>query len=873
VTAVRIARGLASAVAIPTALFLTTSSALGASTSATADPVVVTNTETVQARLDPSGKVDSARVYEQLSFTGKGRAKVANPVSTNGLRNLDGFGGLSVKDGSMTVDLAVDGEQRMRTVSDFEKSRLPIKVAVTYSLDGKQLRKPADAVGKSGRLTAHYVVENTSAKPRTIKVTDGYGKEVSEETDVVIPIVGQLATVLPPGFSGVSSDEANKAGDGKGGTRLSFTVTLFPPIGAASAEFGWSADVKDAVIPEAELTALPVSPLDSPTFKTAVSGYESGAKKGTDLVDGGTALDANLIKVRDGAEKLLSGLLQLNEGAKTLNAGLADQAAPGADKLAAGAKDLRNGLGDLNRGADLLDQKTGEAAAGAGKLNKGAGDLQKGTKSLDSGAGQLKAGTGKLADGLGQATKKAPALVEGLNQVSGGLKDVDDGLLKMYGDIGALPAQAKPLHAGVKQLRDGIGSVSDAGTLLGGLETLKRQLNAAGPGIDKMRGGLRCANEALTAVSDGKEPGTYDEVCYGAAAAALNGPAGALNAGPETNPVKKLILASLLQQLGTIDGSVPDLDKPLPDAATLQAALAYLKGRLTERAVPGIRRLQCGLDNRLAGCPSSQAGLTQGLGLVDDSVGLLVSTVVAKVQGGVGAGNDTPANKTLRGGINGLQSGVGQIQAGGRTLLAGLNELSGGATQLDAGAGALAAGTNRLKAGAGVLVNGTTKLDNGLGLLNGGTGQLADGVGKASSGSQQLATGSGDLASGIGAAAEGSKKLSDGLQSAADGGPALPQGINRLSTEGAKVLTSSGAETALDFGRRSAILVASADRAKVEGMPVGAPEGAIGASAYSLKLAGASGEGGRSWIRLLAAVGVAVLAVGGVGLIRRRFLA
>ncbi|HEY0474496.1 MAG TPA: hypothetical protein VGD34_22650, partial [Kribbella sp.] len=822
---------------------------------------------------DPSGKVDSARVYEQLSFTGKGRAKVANPVSTNGLRNLDGFGGLSVKDGSMTVDLAVDGEQRMRTVSDFEKSRLPVKVAVTYSLDGKQLRKPADAVGRSGRLTAHYVVENTSAKPRTIKVIDGYGKEVSEETDVVIPMVGQLATVLPPGFSGVSSDEANKAGDGKGGTRLSFTVTLFPPIGAASAEFGWSADVKDAVIPEAELTALPVSPLDSPTFKTAVSGYESGAKKGTDLVDGGTALDANLIKVRDGAEKLLSGLLQLNAGAKTLNAGLADQAAPGADKLAAGAKDLRNGLGDLNRGAGLLDQKTGEAAAGAGKLNKGAGDLQKGADKVNTGAGQLKTGSGKVANGLGQVTRETPALVGGLTQVSGGLKGVEDGLAQMYGGIGGLPAKAKPLHDGVKQLRGGIGSVSDAGTLLGGLENLKKQLAAAGPGIDKMRGGLHCASDALKAVSSGKPVGTYDAACYGDAAAALNGPAGALNTGPESNPVKKLILDSLLQQLGSITDPAPDLDKPLPDTAKLQAAMAYLKGRLTERAVPGLGRLQCGLDNRVLGCPSSEAGLVQGLGLVDAGVGALVSGVVGSVQGGIGGANDTPANNSLRGGINGLQGGVGEIQAGGKKLLAALMQLSDGATRVDTGLGELTTGTKRLKAGTGVLVNGTTKLDNGLVLLNGGTGQLADGVGKASSGSQQLATGSGDLASGIGAAAEGSKKLSDGLQSAADGGPALPQGINRLSTEGAKVLTSSGAETALDFGRRSAILVASADRAKVEGMPVGAPEGAIGTSAYSLKLAGASGEGGRSWIRLLAAVGVAVLAVGGVGLIRRRLAA
>jgi X-X-X-Leu-X-X-Gly heptad repeat protein len=873
VTAARITRGLAITVAVPTALFLTSSTALAASAGATADPVGVTNTETVRAQLDPSGKVQGARVYEQLSFTGKGRAKVANPVATDGLRNLDGFGGLSVKNGSMNVDLAVDGEERLRTVSDFDKSKLPIKVAVTYTLNGKKLRKPSDAVGKRGRLAAQYVVENTSAKPRTITVTDGYGKKVSEETDVVIPMVGQLVTVLPPGFADVSSNEANKAGDGKGGTRLSFTVTLFPPVGAASAEFGWSADVKDAVIPEAELTALPVSPLDSPTFKTAVDGYDSGAQKGTDLVDGGTALDANLIKLRDGAEKLLTGLLQLNEGAKTLNAGLADQAAPGADKLSTGAKELRNGLGELDRGAGLLREKTGEAAKGADKLDKGAGDLQKGTKSLDAGADQLKTGTGKLADGLGQATKKAPALVDGLNQVSGGLKGVEDGLVQMYGGVGGLPAKAKPLHAGVKQLRDGIGSVSDGDTLLGGLETLKKQLAAAGPGIDKMRGGVHCASDALNAVSNGKPVGTYDAACYGAAAAALNGPAGGLNTDPESNPVKKLILDSLLAQLGSISDPAPDLDKALPDDAKLQAALAYLKGRLTERAVPGIGKLQCGLDNRVAGCPSSAAGLVQGLGLVDAGVGALVSGVVASVQGGIGDSNDAPANKTLRGGINGLQSGVEQIQSGGKTLLAGLNELSDGATQLDTGAGALAAGTQRLKAGTGVLVNGTSQLDNGLFLLADGTGRLADGVGKASSGSELLATGSSDLATGIGGAAEGSKKLSDGLQTAADGAPALPQGVNRLSTEGAKVLTASGAETALDFGRRTAVLTASADRAKTEAMPVGAPEGATATSAYSLKLAGASGEGGRSWVRLLAAVGVCVLAVGGVGLIRRRFAA
>jgi putative membrane protein len=860
-----IGRGLAVGIALPLAFVLATSTALAA------DPVAVTNTETVQAQLDSSGKVRGVRVYEQLSFAGKGHVKIANPVSTDSLRNLDGFGGLSVKNGMMDVDLDVDGEQRMRTVSDFDKSKLPIKVSVDYTLNGKKLRKPSDAVGKHGRLQAHYKVENTSAQPRTITLKDGYGKEVAEESEVVIPMVGQLTTTLPPEFGDVSSAEANKAGDGKGGTKLSFTVTLFPPVGSATAEFGWSADVKDAIVPEAELTALPVSPLESPTFKTAVSGYESGAEKGADLVDGGTTIDANLLKLRDGANNLLGGLLQLNEGAKQLSTGLTGEAAPGATRLSTGANDLRKGLGDLKGGADLLRQKTGEAAAGAGKLNKGAGDLQEGAKKLDGGAGQLKTGTGQLADGLTQATGKAPALIDGLNRVSGGLKSVEDGLEQMYGGIGGLPTKAQPLHAGIKQLRAGIGSVEAEGTLLGGLETLKKQLAAAGPGIDKMRGGVHCAADALKAVSEGKPEGSYDATCYGDAATVLNGPAGKLNTVAELNPVKKMILDSLLQQLGSISDPAPDLDKPLPESAKLQAALAYLKGRLIARAVPGITQLQCGLDNRIAGCPTSKAGLVQGLGLVDVGVSTLVSGVVSSVRGAIGGAKDTPADETLRGGINGLQSGVGQIQAGGKTLLAGLGQLSEGAGQLDHGAGDLAAGTNRLKAGVGVLVNGTGQLDNGLGLLSGGTGQLADGVGKAANGSQQVATGAGELASGIGDAAEGSTKLADGLQTASDGAPALPDGVNRLSNEGAKKLTSSGAATALDFGRRYALLAASADRAKTEGMPFGAPEGAAGATAYSLKLAGDTGAGGRSFGQLVAALAAFALAIGATGLVRRRW--
>ncbi len=137
---------------------------LGAGPALAATDVTVSNTETIQAHLDASGKVKDKRVYEQLAFTGQGSVDVANPVSTDGLRNLDGFGGFDVKDGKLVTKVDVSGEKRLRTVSNFTKE-LPLKVEITYTLDGKQV-KPGDVVGKSGILEVHYKVTNVTGKSR-----------------------------------------------------------------------------------------------------------------------------------------------------------------------------------------------------------------------------------------------------------------------------------------------------------------------------------------------------------------------------------------------------------------------------------------------------------------------------------------------------------------------------------------------------------------------------------------------------------------------------------------------------------------------------------------------------------------------------------
>ena len=66
-------------------------------------------------------------------------------------------------------------------------------------------------------------------------------------------------------------------------------------------------------------------------------------------------------------------------------------------------------------------------------------------------------------------------------------------------------------------------------------------------------------------------------------------------------------------------------------------------------------------------------------------------------------------------------------------------------------------------------------------------------------------------------------------------------------------------------------MTAGAERAQAEDMAYGAPQDAVGLTAYSYIIKGDDGEGGRNWARGLG--GLALLgAGGGVFALRRRFI-
>jgi putative membrane protein len=845
--------------------------------------VKVVNTETVQVYTSPTGEVKTRRVYEQLDLTGNGPVDLKNPISTDHLRNLDGFGSPDVKGGEQIVKTTVSGEKNLRSVSNYNGD-LPLHVSVAYKLNGKNVT-PGDVVGKDGKLQVQYTVENVTGKTQEVTFDDGNGGTVTKSVEVPIPIVGSLSTVAPSSFTNVKSAQANMGGDGKGGTSLSFTMTLFPPIGSTTAVFGYTADIKDGVIPRAEISALPVNPLESPSFKSAGTSYQGGASTGADLTAGASTIDANVLKLRDGAATLLAGLLKLRDGADQLNSGLAGDAVPGSQKLANGADDLNDGLGQINAGAKKLAAGTGDAFAGGRTLSAGSTKLHKGVATLGEKLPELKSGVGDLSAGQ-------------LGLVAG-LKDLYDGVDALPASVRttlAKDVQYQTLLGSLQAIADGVGKKTDlptAGTLLGGINAVQYGMrwptSILGPNDCEV---------ALTG-GDPQKCGALDGVDLTASALAagagqlhtqlvgplqdlyaINNTGGtACTAGPPQTEGFVQPPAAMSVACNKISGIYFGLFGASPQSAATQigSAVAGL-GKITTKVdqqllgknlpaghLGGLDQLRAGLSNgdpadclaaKQTSTPADDCGIKEGaLFLENAGIPALVDAITNNISAELKAGIGTPTagcdpTKTLRCAAAALATGGGDLNTGVLKLVAGVQKLDAGSAQLASGAG---------------------QLSSGIGQLNTGAGTLADGITTAHDGSGQLASGADTLSSGLQDAANGSGKLADGLATAAGGAPKLKNGAQKLSDQGTKKLVAAGKDTAQNYGELYAVMKAGADRANTEDMAFGAPADAAGLTAYDYIINGDDGESGRNVARGLA--GLAVLgAGGGVFALRRRFI-
>lgn len=386
----------------------------------------ISNYESVSADLSASGELTSAVIVDQLTILGNGEAVISNPVAGDEQRNLSNFEKYTNENGVVETSVQVDGSTELRALSDYA-GELPVSVSAKYFLDGQEV-DPEKIKGASGQLRVEYTVTNTTGSMETISYVDAAGETVTKEVMIYTPLAGSFSTVLPDSFSHVASKEGAVAADGRGRTKAQWSLTLLPPLSTPSATFGYTADIVNGELPEANLSIIPVRPYDNPTASSAVASYTSGAKSGSDLYAGGVKLDDGLQQLADGAGQLMAGLAKLSTGADQLSAGLgtADQ----------GANDLAAGADKLNAGAAQLAAGNAQLAGGLSKLEDGINTLEEkqAFQQIIAGLQKISAGVGDPGSWAVDATGTPADLNSALNYIAAGVDNP-------AGDFSTLPQE------------------------------------------------------------------------------------------------------------------------------------------------------------------------------------------------------------------------------------------------------------------------------------------------------------------------------------------------------------------------------------------------------------------------------------------------
>ncbi len=357
--------------------------------------------ETVYAVLDADGNTSEVSVSEWLKNSGDGNIK---DYST--LKNITNTSGDEeyAQDGNNLVWDA-DGNDISYT-GDYD-GELPVKVKVTYSLDGTEM-SAKEIAGKSGNVTIRfdYTVNDSVS-------VDGYS--------MTRPYAIISALVLSnDNFSNVTVNNGKAINDGDN------TAVVGIALPGVSSDLNISSlDIPDHVTITAKTTNFEIDG----TYTVADSGFMSDTDTSklddaSSLVD---KLEKSLNQLSDASTQLVDGSEQLAEGASTL-ASSTSQIKEGTEQVSDGAKQVDAGVDSLSENTATLVTGAQSLSAGTTQLKEGTSKLQKsvtGEGGLTESTAALKAGAAEVSKGVGQLGTTITSVAGTVNTISETLKDVN----------------------------------------------------------------------------------------------------------------------------------------------------------------------------------------------------------------------------------------------------------------------------------------------------------------------------------------------------------------------------------------------------------------------------------------------------------------
>lgn len=768
--------------------------------------VVIDDHQLVFEELQPSGKVDSVKVIDQLALDGNGRVTVVRPMDLEEnpkVQGLNGFTVPEVKDGNMTwKDVQVDGPASYVTQNTLTKDsqapaleRMPLDVRFSYWLDGERVNDLKDITGKSGHFRMELYMKNVSKKKETVTYEDSITKQKKTEvTETYMPIV-----ISPydwyfsnERFFNVKADPTAIIFYLPTASQIGWSIPLFPPATPDTSTTWVEADVKDFAMNPLTLSIAFVYPHTNqtdpiPQFVGGLTSLYGGVQQlsagmGQMLVGlGSSGISDTLLW---GINQLYGGLTQMadaSEGLPYAASNVSDQMIPGVETALAGLggattpNTLLYGANAITTGLETVQGFFGSATKpdtllyGTNALATGLQEMQ-GFIGSPSSSGSLLGGTSTIAEGLTDISviigDGSPGLTlqYGANELVGQLQEAKAGL-----DTLLIPG-LQGISGGLSTIADTINtSLQPAATgLVGGLAGVQAYYLA--PAIAASASGGSISSKLDAILSSAPSVASLVTECKGLLT--TNGDSVYANVVTASNSIGDPLVSPTLRYLAkAVSDGYTGIYATLATGSAGPPVVPPIIGSLDSALIPGLQEMSAGFGD--AEDPNTAIGAAA-----------LIAGGLGAIYGGIGDTTNPDSliggTALLTGGLDALNAGIGSPIAAG-TLMYASNGLTAGLTGISQAVGSVNTPDT--------LLYGSSTIYSGLALMKGSISSGSQSAPGLLEGLEQLGSGLNDAVVGLGSAGNpdsligGSAQLSAGMQQ-------LQQGLVTAVTTGTNVMSA-----------------------------------------------------------------------------------
>ncbi len=402
----------------------------------------VTVGKSVVATTDPVGKPGLTVLVANTQVSGDGKGTVKVPMGTTSVSNSTGFGRPNMDGENVVYEVENSGTdvQQFGASNGTFKGKLPIKIEVTATVDGKEV--PADKMtGISGKVQLNYKFKNVTGEHTKISYKDPKGNLITENVEIPIPFGGSFNVVFPNNWTDINAPWA-QGGMAPGGTTLTGTIMLMPPLGNETT-LSIMARANKADLPPAQLQAMPIALSDySPPYGKLAFDALPIVNQATELAYQG-GVDGQVLVM-----KLQAMLMKYGAIAE----GMVDKYVVPAVKAfedgtaAAGVKKLTDGFTSLASGSEQLSELLPNATMVIGLVNsamtfgvdfieKNNGTIDKLIGILDSVNQTVKTMMPKIEQYVKWAEDLAPSVVNTATEVAEAANVICPKAKKIFDDV------------------------------------------------------------------------------------------------------------------------------------------------------------------------------------------------------------------------------------------------------------------------------------------------------------------------------------------------------------------------------------------------------------------------------------------------------